>query len=113
MTAVRDAGRGEVYAGEYEVFGDDARLLQERLLTRAEWLEAAIGSTIVVADQNLAEAARTAGLPVDEIQIPRSDTIARLGWQKIQAGKIVSPEALDANYLRSSKTSFQKAVLSL
>jgi hypothetical protein len=62
-------------------------LLQERLLTRAEWLEAAAGSTIVVADQNLAEAARTAGLPVDEIEIPRSDVIARLGWQKIQAGK--------------------------
>ena len=70
LTAVRDAGRGEVYAGEYEVHGYDARLLQERLLTRPEWLEAAVGSTIVVADQNLAEAARMAGLPVDEIEIP-------------------------------------------
>ena len=109
VTAVRDAGRGEVYAGEYEVHGDDARLLQERLLTRAEWLEAAMGSTIVVADQNLAEAARTAGLPVDEIEIPSSDMIARLGWQKIQAGKIVSPEALDANYLRSSHEIFSKS----
>ena len=106
LTAVRDAGRGEVYAGEYEVHGNGARLVKERLLTRAEWLEAAIGSTVVVADQNLAEAARSAGLPLVEIEIPRSDVIARLGWQKIQAGKIDSPEALDANYLRGSHEIF-------
>jgi tRNA threonylcarbamoyladenosine biosynthesis protein TsaB len=109
LTAVLDAGRGEVYAGEYEVHDYDARLLQERLLTRSGWLEAAIGSTIVVADRNLAEAARTAGLTVDEIEIPRSDVIALLGWQKIHAGKIVSPEALDANYLRGSHEMFSKS----
>ncbi len=63
----------------------------------------------MVADQNLAEAARTAGLPVDEIALPLSDVIARLGWQKIHAGKIVSPEALDANYLRSSHEIFSKS----
>ena len=85
--AVIDAGRGEVYAGEYDVHGDDAGLLQERLLTRADVLEAAKGSTIVTADANLAEAARQAGLPVDEIELPRSDVIARLGWQKIQRRK--------------------------
>ena len=109
MTAVLDAGRGEVYAGEYEVHGDDARLLQERLLTRTELLEAAMGSTVVTADHSLAEAARAAGLPVEEIELPRSDVIARLGWQKIQAGEIVSPEALDANYLRSSSEIFSKS----
>jgi tRNA threonylcarbamoyladenosine biosynthesis protein TsaB len=109
LTAVLDAGRGEVYAGEYEVQGNDSRLLSERLLTRAELFEAAIGSTIVVADQNLAEAGRVAGLPVAEIEIPHSDVIARLGWQKIHAGKIVSPEALDANYLRGSHEIFSKS----
>ncbi len=108
VTAALDAGRGEVYAGEYDIHGDGARLLQERLLSRAELLETAIGSTIVVADQNLAEVARMAGLPVDQIQPPRSDVIARLGWQKIRAGEIVSPEALDANYLRGSHEIFSK-----
>ena len=39
VTAVMDAGRGEVYAGEYEVYGEDARLLHERLLSRAHLLE--------------------------------------------------------------------------
>ncbi len=109
VTAVLDAGRGEVYAGEYDVHGNDARLLQERLLTRAELLEAATGSTIVTVDSNLADVARQAGLPVDEIQLPGSDVIARLGWQKIQAGKIVSPEELEANYLRSSSEIFSRS----
>jgi tRNA threonylcarbamoyladenosine biosynthesis protein TsaB len=109
VTAVLDAGRGEVYAGEYDVYGNDARLLQERLLTRAELLEVATGSTIVTVDSNLADVARQAGLPVDEIQLPGSDVIARLGWQKIQAGKIVSPEELEANYLRSSSEIFSRS----
>jgi tRNA threonylcarbamoyladenosine biosynthesis protein TsaB len=109
VTAVLDAGRGEVYAGEYEVQGDDIRLLRERLLTRAALLEAAIGSTVATADQSLAEAVREAGLPVNQIELPRADMIARLGWQKIHAGKIVSPEGLEANYLRSSSEIFSKS----
>jgi tRNA threonylcarbamoyladenosine biosynthesis protein TsaB len=109
VTAVMDAGRGEVYAGEYEVQGDGARLLRERLLTRGELLEAAIGSTVVTPDQGLADAACGAGFPVEKIELPRSDVIARLGWQKIRAGRTVSPEALDANYLRISSEIFSKS----
>jgi tRNA threonylcarbamoyladenosine biosynthesis protein TsaB len=109
VTAVLDAGRGEVYAGEYEVHGNDTRLLRERLLTRAELLQAAIGSTVVTADHSWAEAAREAGLPVNEVELPRSDVIARLGWRKIHAGKIVSPEGLEANYLRNSSEIFSKS----
>lgn len=109
VMALLDAGRGAVYAGEYEVHGDDARLLQERLLTRAELLQAAIGSIVVTADRSVAETVRKAGLPVDEIELPRSDVIARLGWKKIQAGKTVSPEGLEANYLRSSSEIFSKS----
>jgi tRNA threonylcarbamoyladenosine biosynthesis protein TsaB len=109
VIAVMDAGRGEVYAGEYDVHGDDARLLQERLLTRTKLLEEAMGATVVTADHNVGEAARQAGLPVSEIELPRSDVIAQLGWEKIQAGKIVSPEALEANYLRSSSEIFSKS----
>jgi len=108
VTALMDAGRGEVYAGEYEVYGEDARLLHERLLSRAHLLEAAVGST-VTADHNLAEAVRGMALPVAEIELPRSDVIAGLGWKKIQAGKTVSPEGLEANYIRSSSEIFSKS----
>jgi tRNA threonylcarbamoyladenosine biosynthesis protein TsaB len=109
LVAVLDAGRGEVYAGEYDVQGDDVQLQHERLLTRDVVLETAKGSTVVTSDHGLADAARGAALPVEEIELPRSDVVARLGWKKIQAGKIVSPEALDANYLRSSSEIFSKS----
>lgn len=108
VTGLTDAGRGEVYAGEYEVQGDGARLVQERLLIREELLQAAIGSTVVTADRALADGANAAGLPVQTIEPPRSDAIARLGWQKIRAGRTVSPEALDANYIRISSEIFSK-----
>src|SRR3984893_4114569 len=61
VTAVMDAGRGEVYAGEYDVHGDNARLLQERLLTRTKLLEEAMGATVVTADHNVGEAGRRGG----------------------------------------------------
>lgn len=109
VLAILDAGRGEVYSGEYEVHGDESRLLREQLLTRAALLETPRKFNIVTPDHGLAEAARQAGLQVDEIQLPRSDVIARLGWQKILAGNTVSPEALDANYLRSSSEIFSKS----
>jgi tRNA threonylcarbamoyladenosine biosynthesis protein TsaB len=109
VMAVLDAGRGEVYTGDYEVRGDHASMLQERLLTRTKLLEEAVGSTIITAEPNLADELRHAGLPVNEIALPRSDVIARLGWRKISAGKIVSPEGLDANYLRSSSEIFSKS----
>jgi hypothetical protein len=46
---------------------------------------------------------------VHEIELPRSDVIAQLGWRKISAGETVSPEALDANYIRSSSEIFSKS----
>jgi tRNA threonylcarbamoyladenosine biosynthesis protein TsaB len=109
VTAVMDAGRGEVYAGEYNVRIDGAHLLKEQLLTRAELPELARTSVVVTADHLLAETARQAGLSVNQIDLPRSDVIARLGWRKISAGEIVSPEGLDANYIRSSSEIFSKS----
>lgn len=109
VTAVLDAGRAEVYVGEYDVQQGDATLVQERLLPRTTLTEMAAGSTVVTPDHAMAEAAREAGLAVNAIELPRSDVIARLGWKKIRAGNIVSPESLDANYLRSSSEMFSKS----
>ena len=106
VIAVLDAGRGEVYAGEYDVDTSGAHLVSERLLGRAELMESGAGSIIGTADPGLASAGRNARLRVEEIELPRSDLIARLGWQKIQAGEIVSPEDLEANYLRRSSEIF-------
>ena len=108
VMAVLDAGRGDVYAGDYHVEGSEAQVEHERLLTRSELMQAAVGSVVVTADRSLARAARDAALQVKEIELPRSDAIASLGWQKILAGKTISPAELDANYIRRSSELFSK-----
>lgn len=110
VTAILDAGRDQVYAGEYEVQGVNTRLLRERLLTRAELLESAVDSIVVTADQALADFVRGAGLRAEGVELPRGDAVARLGWQKIRGGKITSAEQLDANYIR--RPEWPKAALS-
>ena len=52
----------------------------------------------MTADHAIAESAQAKGLRVIEVERPRSDAIARLGWKKIMSGEIVSPEALEADY---------------
>jgi len=101
VIAALDAGRNEVYAGEYEV-GASAKRHSERLLTRDEFRDAAMAKTVITPDKTVAEVARRVALKVVEIEHPRSDAIARLGWHKILTGETVSPEALDANYIRRS-----------
>ena len=111
VIAALDAGRNEVYAGEYEV-GATSKRHSERLLTREEFIEAAIAKTVITPDKTVSDVARSVALKVIEIEHPRSDAIARLGWHKILTGETVSPEELDANYIRRSdaeifsKTSF-------
>jgi tRNA threonylcarbamoyladenosine biosynthesis protein TsaB len=102
ILAVLDAGRNELYVGEYELAGSQKHLISEKLTDREQCFNSARDSTIVTPDQGVAEAARSLGLTVEEVERPRSDAIARIGWRKIQSGQIVSPEALEANYVRRS-----------
>jgi tRNA threonylcarbamoyladenosine biosynthesis protein TsaB len=99
--AMLDAGRGEVYVGEYEV-GSSAVMVNERLLIRQEALELAGRNMIVTPDAGIAELARAAGSRAVEVERPKSDSIARLAWPKLQQNVTVSPEMLEANYIRRS-----------
>ena len=101
LIAALDAGRGEVYAGIYDV-EDAAQMHSERLLTISELLGEGVGDVLVTPDAKLAETARAAGLRVEQVDLVRSDAIARLGWEKIRKGETVSPEDLEANYIRRS-----------
>jgi len=101
VLAALDAGRGELYAGLYDI-QEVVQMRSERLLTNAELLAEAAGQILVTPDSKLAEAARIAGLQIRQIESPRSDAIARLGWEKISRGETVSPEHLEANYIRRS-----------
>jgi tRNA A37 threonylcarbamoyladenosine modification protein TsaB len=51
-------------------------------------------------EKSIAETLAAKGIPVVEVPVQQSDAIASLGWKKILAGETVSPEALEANYIR-------------
>jgi tRNA threonylcarbamoyladenosine biosynthesis protein TsaB len=93
--AALDAGREEVYVGEYEVTGDRSRVIVEKLVTRTELVEMAQAGTVITHDKSIAEGAK-----VVVVAQPSSGVIARLGWKRILAGDTVSAEALEANYIR-------------
>lgn len=99
MRAALDAGRGEVYVGDYQVHSQPH---SERLLTREEFVAESKGKSVITPDPALAEIARAAGIDVEQISYPDSRVIARLGWSQLERGETISPEALDANYIRRS-----------
>jgi tRNA threonylcarbamoyladenosine biosynthesis protein TsaB len=116
ILAALDAGRNEIYIGDYEQVddkrADDKRtgrdaepvLLKhsELLLTRDEFLSEARGTLIVTPDVALADTIRAAALQCERIDYPDSGVIARLGWQHLQRGQTIGPEELEANYIRRS-----------
>lgn len=101
VVAVLDGGRGDLYIGEYEL-GEKTRALGERLISSGGLLLEAAGCVVVTPDARIADAAHKSGMKVEGVAEPRSDAIARLGWEKIQAGETVAPEELEANYIRST-----------
>jgi len=101
VLAALDAGRGEVYVGEYKV-GDQVIPRDERVLSLKEFLPGARGLIVITPDEAIADAVAAAGAQVEKIERPRSDAVARLGWAKIQAGITASIDGLEANYIRRS-----------
>jgi tRNA threonylcarbamoyladenosine biosynthesis protein TsaB len=106
VVALLDAGRGQLYSGEYEISGARARLIQEHLIAR----EALPGFSTTVAistpDPSLAMMTREHGLRTFEQKTIPPEMIAVLGSSKLRDGEIVSPEQLDANYVRRSDEIF-------
>ncbi|MGA7557454.1 MAG: tRNA (adenosine(37)-N6)-threonylcarbamoyltransferase complex dimerization subunit type 1 TsaB [Terriglobales bacterium] len=114
VLALLDAGRGDVYAGDYELdlqvgmkTGARVRMHSERLLSWDELIAEASSpqaqhKVVVTPEAALAERIRAAGIEVELIAYPNSGVIARVGWEHLQLGDTVRPEELEANYLRRS-----------
>lgn len=102
IVAILDAGRGDVYAGQYEIAGNAVRLLREQLVSKHELAAASEGFVVATPDPALATVARDFALPVAEIATVDAAMIARLGLKKLLAGETVAPDLLDANYGRRS-----------
>lgn len=107
VAAALDAGRSEVFLGLYHVDPSATVRIGEDLIPQPEflqqlndeYLDAAVTSDAALAA--LASAAHVVVVP-QIVARPGSETIARLGLNKLLAGATVSAEALDANYLRRS-----------
>lgn len=106
VLAALDAGRGDVYVGDYEL-DPQVHMQSERLLNREEFLAEVKGAdvthkTIVTPDAVLAAMVQAAGNQVELIEYPNAAVIAGLGWERLQRGQTVRPEELEANYIRHS-----------
>jgi len=100
IMAALDAGRSEVYVGEYEVPSHAGQVPREHILTKSEFLAQARGWKVVTPDSILAEAAGGAGLSVSILPPISAAAVACFGWRKIRSGDTVTPEQLEANYIR-------------
>jgi tRNA threonylcarbamoyladenosine biosynthesis protein TsaB len=109
VIAALDAGRNQVYAGFYTVGEGRSELVSEDLLSLPEFLSSGRGHAVITPDAKLAESARSRQLQAIVIPLPQADAIARLGHQKVQAGQTISPEALDATYIRRSDAEIVKS----
>jgi tRNA threonylcarbamoyladenosine biosynthesis protein TsaB len=102
LLAVLDAGRGEVYSAEYQVTHGVAHLLGERMLANDKVPQAAESQIVVTSDKAMAEAASPIGSSAALIAPLGAAQVALVGWRKLQAGETVTPEQLEANYIRRS-----------
>lgn len=100
--AALDAGRNEVFVGEFEKADSKIHVAAERLIPQVELFCLASEVIIVTPDQQICDVAKSRGLRLEQVGRPTSDAIARLGWRRLRGGQTVSTEELDANYIRRS-----------
>lgn len=111
VLAAIDAGRSELYVGEYVVANGVARRVRESLLSKNEFSAGESASRnfasnqseiVVTPDERLAALHRSDGRLTFVVSAPSAKSIACLGWQKLRNDETVSPAELEANYIRRS-----------
>lgn len=111
VVAVLDAGRGELYVGEYS-FGRPLPVLVKEKIAVPQELAQMIEErgqklALVTPDERIVDQIKRLLrdpylLWARHIEHPGSAGVARLGVAKILAGKVVTVDELDANYVRRS-----------
>jgi len=99
--AALDAGRAEIYAGLFDLDNSGATPLWEELRRRDE-LSGFADTFLVTTDPLLAEASRAAGIQTLLLDEITPQLIAQCGLRKLSSNRWVSPDKLEANYIRQS-----------
>jgi tRNA threonylcarbamoyladenosine biosynthesis protein TsaB len=104
VTAVFDAGRGELYVGQYEIHQGSARTLQQSIQKLDGFLEqlGSQDSRVLTTSAKLAESPAGSAAGVTLVSPLQADAVARIGLRKLLAGETSDPATLDANYIRRS-----------
>jgi tRNA threonylcarbamoyladenosine biosynthesis protein TsaB len=115
VLAALDASRGEVFVGEYKLDPGMPSQIVECLLSYEE-----LGSRISASslplytpDDNVVRSLdslrrNSRQFNIVRVQRPDAVSVARLGWNKIRAGRIISAEELDATYIRRADAEIKK-----
>jgi len=101
VSAVLDAGRGEVYVGEYRVSANHAEAIREYIAKLEAFAAESpeVHGDQLTPDEKVAQALQ----PKVKLVTPvRADQIGRIGIRKLLAGKTADPATIDVNYIRRS-----------
>ncbi len=104
-TSLLDAGRGEIYVGEYRVLSaGDAHVVQEYIAKLDAF--AAEGTSnrghLLTPDSKVAEALGAANINVSLVPAIHADGVGRIGMRKLITGESTDLATIDVNYIRRS-----------
>ncbi len=96
-----DAGRKQLFLGDYKFSTFEHT---ETLVIWEEFFAAARNSSarLFSPDAVVREAAASHDIVIESMESPQADIFARLGYEKLLAGKTTPADTLEANYIRAS-----------
>ncbi len=103
-TVALDAGRGEVYVGEYEVSAGRTTAVREYIAKLDAFATEAANITgdLFTPDSKVAEAVQARNVRARLVAAIHADEIGRIGLSKLLAGATADPATVDVNYIRRS-----------
>ena len=102
--AVLDAGRGEIYVGEYRLGSGHAFLVQEYIAKLDEFAgqQLATSGKLLTVDATVAKRLQAENRNVILAEPVDASEIGRIGICKLLAGETADPATIDVNYIRRS-----------
>src|SRR5208283_5049662 len=97
-TCLLDAGRGEIYVGEYQVSAADiSSVVREHITKLDAFAVEAIGNSghLLTPDSKIADALQAADIDVRLVPAIQADGIGRIGLRRLITGETSDPATID------------------